>query len=122
MAKKRILFIDNRPEYLGQPVLRLQLAGYDVDAANSGAAGLEALANNSYDLMIVDAELPPNDGWDVLRMVRRQPELSDLKVIILMAQEGETGQLALIPVDAELRRPFNLGELLQAVQRVIGRP
>src|SRR5438094_5014891 len=43
MAKKRILFIDNRPEHLKQPVVRLQLEGYDVEEADSGAAGLEAL-------------------------------------------------------------------------------
>lgn len=122
MARKRILFVDNRPEYLGQPVLRLQVAGYEVDPADSGSVGLEALRTRPYDLLILDAELPSQDGWYVIREVRRDPELSDLKVIVLMANEGETGQLALIPVDAELRRPFNMRQLLQAVERVIGGP
>ncbi len=38
MAKKRILIIDNRPEHLRQPVLRLQVEGYEVEEADSGAA------------------------------------------------------------------------------------
>ena len=122
MGKKRILFIDNRPEHLRQPVLRLQLAGYQVDEAPSGMEGLEALRRSAYDGLILDSELPNEDGWDVLREVRRDPALKDLKVVVLMAAQGETGQLLLVPVDAELRRPFSLGALLEAVEKVIGRP
>jgi DNA-binding response OmpR family regulator len=120
MPKKRILFVDNRPEHLRQPVLRLQLEGYDVDEAHSGKAGLEALRAGSHDLLILDAELPEEDGWGVLRAVRKDESLADLKVIVLMAGKGETGMLVLIPVDAELRRPFSMGALLEAVRRVLG--
>jgi len=122
MAKKRILFIDNRPEHVRQPVLRLQLAGYQVDEAASGAAGLKALRSLGYDLLILDSELPNEDGWDVLKRARRDPNLKKLKVIVFMAASGETAQLVLVPVDAELRRPFTIGELLEAVHRVIGEP
>ena len=122
MAKKRILFIDHRPEHLRQPVLRLQVAGYQVDESASGDEGIRALSAHSYDLLILDSELPNEDGWDVLRAVRGDPKLEDLKVIVFMAGKGETGQLVLVPVDAELRRPFTLGALLAAVEKVIGPP
>ena len=120
MAKKRILFIDNRPAHLRQPVLRLQLAGYEVDEADGGTGGLKALRERHYDLLILDAELPHEDGWDVLRDVRADIVLSGTKVIVFMAAKGETGKLMLIPVEAELRRPFSIGALLEAVERVIG--
>jgi two-component system, OmpR family, phosphate regulon response regulator PhoB len=120
MTKKRILFIDNRPDHLGQPVLRLQFAGYDVDTADSGRAGLEKLRSDDYDLLILDAELPNEDGWDVLQEARRDPDLAHVKVIVFMAPQGETGKLVLVPVDAELRRPFSLGALLETVERVLG--
>src|SRR5947199_6633666 len=90
MAKKRILFIDNRPEHVRQPVLRLQLAGYRVDEAPSGEAGLKALGSRRYDLLILDSELPNEDGWDVLKAVRKDPEQKHLKVVVLMAPKGET--------------------------------
>jgi DNA-binding response OmpR family regulator len=83
---------------------------------------LEALRREAYDLLILDAELPQENGWDVLRRVREDQELQDLKVIVFMAPQGETGKLALVPVDAELRRPFSLGTLLEAVEKVIGEP
>jgi CheY-like chemotaxis protein len=122
MAKKRILFIDNRPEHPRQPVLRLQVAGYEVDEAASGVEGLKMLRRQPYDLLILDAELPDEDGWDVLKRVRKDPKLKALKVIVFMASKGETEKLVLVPVDAELRRPFSLGALLQAVEKVIGKP
>ncbi|HXF56899.1 MAG TPA: response regulator [Actinomycetota bacterium] len=122
MGKKRILFVDYRPEHLRQPVLRLQLAGYEVDEAPSGEAALRALKERHYDLVVLDSELPTRDGWGVLGQVRKDPELRDLKVIVLMAPQGETQQLALVPVDAELRRPFSLGRLVETVRRVVGDP
>jgi len=86
----------------------------------SGAAGLQKLRRKPFDLLILDSELHSEDGWDVLREVRSDPSLSDLKVIVFMAAKGETEKLLLVPVDAELRRPFSLGALLEAVERVIG--
>lgn len=121
MGRKRILLIDHRPEHMRQPVLRLQLEGYEVDEAPDGEAGLKMLQEGRYDLLLLDAELPgPEDGWETLRKVRSDPALERLKVIVFMAAEGETGKLALLPVDAELRRPFPIGELLAKVRAVLG--
>jgi CheY-like chemotaxis protein len=122
MSKKRILFIDDRPEHLRQPVLRLQVAGYEVEEAATGGAGLERLRDEPFDLLIIDSELPKEDGWDVLKEVGGDPDLAGLKVVVFMAAKGETGQLMLVPVDAELRRPFSMGALLEAVEKVIGPP
>ncbi|MEX2459593.1 MAG: response regulator [Actinomycetota bacterium] len=117
--KARLLLIDHRPEHLRQPVLRLQLEGYQVDEADSGPRGLDAMREGVYDLVLLDAELPDTDGWETLREMRADPQLKDTKVIVFMAKQGETGKLALVPVDAELRRPFSMGELLTTVERVL---
>lgn len=117
---RRILLIDNRPEHMRQPVIRLRLEGYDVDEASSGEDGLAMLREGRYDLLLLDAELPGPDGWETLRRIREDEELKSLKVIVFMAAAGETGKLALLPVDAELRRPFPIGELLEKVRNVLG--
>jgi len=122
MSKKRILFVDNRPEHLRQPVLRLQVGGYEVEEAESGASAMMRLASEPFDLVILDADLPTEDGWGVLKRVREDRKLKDLKAIVLMAPKGETEKLMLVPVDAELRRPFTMGRLLEVVEKVIGEP
>jgi CheY-like chemotaxis protein len=118
-SKRRILFVDNRPEYMHQPVLRLRLEGYEVEEAASGEDALAALRESGYDLLILDAELPDADGWEVLKAVRADPELKGQKIVVLMASQGETGKLVLVPVDAELRRPFTMAQLVDAVHRVL---
>lgn len=119
MAGKRILLIDHRPEHMRQPVLRLELEGYDVDEAPNAEEGLRMLRQDGYDLVLLDAELPETNGWAALKEIREDPELKDLRVIVFMAGQGETGNLALYPVDGELRRPFPIGELLAKVNRVL---
>jgi DNA-binding response OmpR family regulator len=119
VAKRRILLIDHRPEHMRQPVLRLQLEGYEVEEASSASDGLEKLRADRFDLVLLDAELPGTDGWSALRDIREDPGLSETKVIIFMAGEGETGRLGLYPVQGELRRPFPIGELLEKVRRVL---
>jgi DNA-binding response OmpR family regulator len=120
VARKRILFVDHRPEHLAQPALRLQVAGYEVETSESGRAALDILHARRFDLLILDSELPFENGWSLLKEARQDASLSNLRVIVLMAAQGETQQLVLVPVDAELRRPFSLGELLDAVRDVIG--
>jgi DNA-binding response OmpR family regulator len=119
VAKRRILLIDHRPEHMRQPVLRLQLEGYEVEEASSASDGLDKLRADRFDLVLLDAELPGTDGWSALRDIREDPNLSETKVIIFMAGEGETGKLGLYPVQGELRRPFPIGELLEKVRRAL---
>jgi DNA-binding response OmpR family regulator len=119
VAKKRILLIDYRPEHMRQPVLRLQLEGYNVDEAPTGADGLRMLRDDHSDLVLLDAELPETDGWAALREIREDPQLKDTKVIIFMAGQGETGKLGLYQVEGELRRPFAIGELLEKVRKAL---
>ena len=120
MPKKRILLIDHRPEHMRQPVLRLQLEGYEVDEASTAANGLAMLRKDRYDLVLLDAELPETDGWAALKEIREDPQIAGTKVIIFMAGEGETGKLGLYPVEGELRRPFPIGELLAKVRTALG--
>jgi two-component system KDP operon response regulator KdpE len=116
---RRILLIDHRPEHMRQPVLRLQLEGYEVDEASTAADGLELLRGDGYDLVLLDAELPGTDGWAALREIREDQKLAETKVIVFMAAKGETGQLGLYEVQGELRRPFAIGELLKKVRDVL---
>lgn len=119
MSAKRILFVDNRPEFLHQPVLRLQLEGFEVHEALGSEEGFAKLRDGHYDLLILDAALPGTDGWKVLQDMRSDPSAASTKVIVLMAGKGETANLALVEVDGELRRPFTMADLVETVRKVL---
>jgi DNA-binding response OmpR family regulator len=120
MAPKRILFVDNRPTFVRQPVVRLRMEGYEVDEATSGEDALALLGKDGYDLLVFDAELPGADGWEVLKRLRKEHSAPELKVLVFMAGQGETGKLQLVAVDGELRRPFRLEELVRKVRDLLG--
>jgi len=88
MASKRILFVDNRPQFAHQPVVRLRMEGYDVDEATSAEEALDALGGKGYDLLVFDAELPGTDGWEVLKTIRDRSAPPDLKVLVFMASSS----------------------------------
>jgi len=120
VAQARILLIDHRPDNLRQPVLRLELEGYQVEEASTAEEGLSKLRASRHDLLLLDAELPGDrDGWSILKEIRQDPDLESTRVIIFMAGQGETGKLGLYEVQGELRRPFPIGELLDKVERAL---
>ncbi len=122
MTDARILLIDHRPEHLRQPVLRLELEGYEVEEASTAEEGLMKLRAAKHDLVLLDAELPGDrDGWSILKEIREDEELADTRVIVFMAGKGETGKLGLYEVQGELRRPFPIGELLEKVRAALAR-
>ena len=115
----KILFLGHRPEVSQQPIVRLQVEGYEVDEVHTREEAETALKEETYDLLILDAELPDSDGWAVLQNLVAHPEFGETKVLVFMAPKGETEKLSLVKVNAELRRPFTMADLVTAVDGVL---
>lgn len=85
--------------------------GYAVDCAYDGEEALELFELNTYDLMILDLNLPKKDGLEVLRCVRSK----DLyfRVIILSARSSVEERVAGLDLGANdyLAKPFDFKEL-----------
>lgn len=94
--------------------------GYRVVSASNGKAGLALLEAEHPDLAIVDVMMPIVDGLEMVRRLRALPEHRTLPVILMSAApkpaalRGDDGTFA---VEAFLRKPFMLRELLDAVRR-----
>ncbi|KAA6171752.1 response regulator, partial [Pseudomonas marginalis] len=79
----RILVIEDElktADYLHQG---LSESGYVVDCAASGADGLHLSRQHTYELVILDVNLPLMDGWDVLQRIR---QTSNTRIMMLTAQ------------------------------------
>ena len=82
---KRILAIDDDPHVL--PILEEMLAvkGYEVATAGSGAAGLNALAEGEFDLVILDVKMPGMDGYETYEEIRHHSRKGEIPVLFLTA-------------------------------------
>jgi class 3 adenylate cyclase/CheY-like chemotaxis protein len=81
----------------------------NTDAAGDGNAAIEALRREPFDLMLLDMEMPELDGMGVLRIIKADPELNHVPVIIVSGSEQFDRTVECIQIGAEdyLPKPFN---------------
>jgi DNA-binding response OmpR family regulator len=100
-------------EYLGE-------AGFRVAIAADGRAGLERLAREPFDALVLDLMLPDLDGLEVCRQVRAR---SDLPVLMLTARGDAMDRVVGLEVGADdyLPKPFEPRELLARLRAILRR-
>jgi DNA-binding response OmpR family regulator len=100
-------------EYLGE-------AGFRVSTVNGGRAGLERLARERYDAVVLDLMLPDMDGLEVCRQLRAQ---SDTPVLMLTARGDTMDRIVGLEVGADdyLPKPFEPRELLARLRAILRR-
>ena len=95
--------------YLGQ-------AGFSVQVQGTARAGLEALAERTPDLILLDLMLPDGDGLDVCRQIRQRGGLAARVPILMLTARGETTDRVVgleVGADDYLPKPFEPRELLR---------
>jgi DNA-binding response OmpR family regulator len=85
-VKKRILAVDDDPTAVGALRQILTQKGYAVTIAQSGEEALAVLADESFDLAILDVSMPGMSGYDLCRKLRQDDRTVDLPVIFLTAR------------------------------------
>lgn len=87
----------------------VELLGHRASAAENGKIAMQMLAEESYDLLLLDIEMPEMDGFQVLEAIKMNPALRDLPVIVTSSLEGIEGVVRCIELGAEdyLQKPVN---------------
>jgi two-component system, OmpR family, response regulator QseB len=112
----RILLVED-DELLGAGLLTaLQRANYRAEQVTDGKKAVRALADNSFDLLILDLGLPGLDGTEVLRQVRAGG--NHIPVLILSARDATRDRIIGLDLGADdyLVKPFDLEELLARIR------
>ncbi len=120
-GKQRILIVDDEPRLIRLVREVLGAVGYEVLEAADGETGIEMVALEQPDLLLLDILLPRGmDGYQVCRRVR---EFSNLPVIMLTAKAREADMLEGFDVGADdyLTKPFSAKELIARVEAVLRR-
>ena len=117
---KYVLIIDDDPEVVESIRLALEAFGYEVDAAMDGAAGLALCERRRPDLILLDMMTPKRSGFLVLETLRQMDEFIDTRIIMITANDGNRHKeyAESLGVDAYLRKPFQMEELFEEIDRV----
>ena len=94
--------------------------GIRLDAVNDGRRGLSRALAGGHDLLLLDVMMPGLDGFELLRLVRRQ---SRVPVIMLTARTAQVDRVAGLDAGADdyLPKPFGPEELLARIRAVLRR-
>ncbi len=120
---KRILVVDDEPDILELIRLALTQEGFSVETAATAGAGLDAIAKNAPDLVVLDLMLPDMSGTEVCRTLRSNPDTAHLPVLMLTARSEETDRVVGFELGADdyVTKPFSPRELVLRIRAVLRR-
>ncbi|MBA3501581.1 MAG: response regulator, partial [Deltaproteobacteria bacterium] len=87
LMPKRILSVDDDPEYLEILSGRLRKRGYDVSCASSGEEAIALLSEHPVDCILLDRSMAGLGGVEACRVIKSKPEMRDVPLIIITATE-----------------------------------
>jgi len=120
--KKKILIIEDEEHLVELLKFRLESCGYAVDVAVDGEDGLEKIDIMKPDLVILDIMMPKMNGYEALKIIRKNDSMKDIPVIILTAytQKGDIKRALDLGANAFIAKPFEPKVLLTEVKKIIG--
>ncbi|MEE4605832.1 MAG: response regulator [Desulfobacteraceae bacterium] len=83
--KKRILVVDDEPDFAGIVQQNLEKEGFEVEVAYDGEEGLEKVQANPPDAIVLDVMMPGKDGYQVCSELKADDRFADIPIILLTA-------------------------------------
>ncbi len=117
----RILLVEDEDQIRKMIKLNLEAEGYEVVSSSDGAEALDIIANQHFDLLILDVMLPHVDGFKICEQVRLRN--NKVSILFVSAKDSSEDRIQGLKLGADdyLTKPFNLEELLLRVQILLKR-
>jgi DNA-binding response OmpR family regulator len=120
MDKPRVLAVDDEPRYVRAIQINLESRGFEVTAVGGGREALARLAQESFDLVLLDVRMPDMDGYEVCEHIR---QFSTVPIVMLTAMAEEENKIKGLDLGADdyVTKPFSAAELVARVQAALRR-
>lgn len=121
MKEKKILLVEDEKHLAKGLTFNLKREGYKVTLAEDGAAAIDCLGKDEFDMMILDLMLPKMSGMEVIKKVRETN--IRFPVLMLTAKSNDEDRTLGLEAGADdyLTKPFHLPELLLRVKGILRR-
>ncbi len=120
----KILIADDTDFIRKSVISTLSEIGFtDVSEVKDGVQALSELKKSKYDLLISDLNMPHLDGISLIRMVRSDPALKDIMIIMLTAESDKEHILAVkeIGINDYIVKPFTANVLEKKIEQMFGK-
>jgi|YelNatPaOPRAMG01_1025707.scaffolds.fasta_scaffold179533_2 DNA-binding response OmpR family regulator len=117
---QKILIIDDNPAITRLLGSVLTQAGYGVVSTNDPLDGLNLVAREQPDLVVMDLCMPGVDGWELCRRIRSGHRMPIL-VLTVLGEAADIERTFLAGADAYMSKPFSIDGFLERVRALLGR-
>lgn len=120
---KKILIVEDEPDFRVALRMRLEANGYDIVEADDGIRGLDAVRQHNPDLVILDVMMPRMDGFKVARLLKYSAKYKHVPLMMLtvMSQASDRKKGQAVGADAYLTKPYQPQELLDTISTLVSR-
>jgi CheY-like chemotaxis protein len=119
---KKILIVEDEVDILRLLSTILSSFGdYGIFCASDGQEALRIAREESPDIIILDIQLPGMNGYDVCKLIRSDPAISDIKVLMLsgMTQDSDWQKAQEVGADGYIAKPFSSIALVEKVEKLL---
>ena len=120
LIEKVILVADDEPNIRRYLNFELSKAGFKVIEASNGIETIQIVKEKMPDLLILDILMPIVDGYDVLKELKTNPQLSSIPIIVLSVLE-DTKKGIRLGANAYLKKPLKKKELFSKISELLGK-
>ena len=117
----KILLVDDSADILDVLKMFLEMKQYRVRTLSGASFIHEVLSEFKPDLIILDIFLREQDGRDVCKSLRQNPEIKDLPILLTSASPATLAEYKTYLADDYLEKPFDLSTLDQKIQSLLAR-
>ena len=121
MAKILIVDDDEQATTLLEKVLAIK--GHQATSLNDSAETIQVATSTSPDLILLDLMMPEPNGFEVCKMLRADPNLSQIPIVIITAMDDNESKETAYAAGANdyLTKPFRIDALAEAIESLIGK-
>ena len=120
MSLGRVLVVDDDPQIRRAMKATLTSRGYEVSDSRSGEEALDKLRSETYDLVLLDVNMPGIGGIETCGLIRSS---SDIAIIMLTVSSAEKDKVEALDAGADdyVTKPFSMPELLARIRATLRR-
>lgn len=120
--RRKVVCVEDEPAMIDLVRLILENRGFEVIGAVGGKEGLEMIAQNQPDLVLLDLMMADMNSWDVYQQMKADERMKHIPVIVVTAKAQNIDKvlgLHIARVQDYITKPFSPAELLRSIQRVL---